>query len=192
MKSVKIFSCIFLLLFMMGCVKTNQGYNCESGNCKPALGNAQYLTLADCKSDCSESTPQTPGTGTGNGNGTGTGTGSNTIKVGTFKVRIYKPSGTCASNSSWGSGRAFMGTMGGQRYDAGGNPAGFYFPVSTGGTGLPSNSSSSTYWDYTLTNMNKITWELWPNRSSFPTACSRKGESIIDVAGQTKEVVINW
>lgn len=170
---------------MMGCVKTNQGYNCETGNCKAVAGDAQYLTLADCKSDCSEATPQTPGTGTG-------GTGSNTIKTGTFKVRIYKPTGTCASNSSWGNGWAFIGTMGGQRYDANGNPNGTYFPINTGGSGMHDNDSQATYWDYTLTSINKITWDLWPSRSSFPSGCSRKGESTIDFAGQTKEVVINW
>lgn len=69
LKLAKIFSCSFLLLFLMGCVKTNQGYNCETGNCKAATGDAQYLTLADCKSDCSENTPQTPATPGGTGSG---------------------------------------------------------------------------------------------------------------------------
>lgn len=67
MKIIKQLSYIFLLLSVIGCVKTNQGYNCESGNCKPALAGSQYITLADCKSDCGESAPQTPGTGTGGG-----------------------------------------------------------------------------------------------------------------------------
>lgn len=129
-----------------------------------------------------------------NGSGAGTegGTVENAIKIGTFKVRVYKPTGTCSSNSSWGMGWAFGGVMGGQIYDAKGNPHGTYYPVNSGGDGMISNNSPATYADYTIAGANKITWELWPNRSSFPTACMRKGESTIDFSGQVKEVVINW
>lgn len=48
---------IVLITLIIGCKKTDQsGYNCNNGVCSATFDNPQYLTLADCKSDCGSST----------------------------------------------------------------------------------------------------------------------------------------
>ncbi len=80
------------------------------------------------------------GAGLATGSGSGSGGGSTIPKRGTFKVRVYKPTGDCASNSSWGQGSAFNGTLNAELYKADGT---FQRLSKLLGNYGPSNSSSS-------------------------------------------------
>lgn len=136
----------------------------------------------------SSSFPCNGGGGSGSGNGNGSGGGSTIPKRGTFKVRVYKPTGDCASNSSWGQGTAFNGTLNAELYKADGTFQSYQNFVSNYG---PSNNSTNTYWDYTTSNSAvKLNWDLFPNKSSWPTRCSQKGTSTIDFDGQVKQITI--
>jgi hypothetical protein len=136
----------------------------------------------------SSSFPCNGGSGSGSGNGSGSGGGSTIPKRGTFKVRVYKPTGDCASNSSWGQGSAFNGTMNAELYKADGTFQSYQNFVSSYG---PSNNSTNTYWDYTTSNSAvKLNWDLFPNKSSWPTRCSQKGSSTIEYDGQVKQITI--
>lgn len=119
--------------------------------------------------------------GTGGSGGTG---GGASLKLGTMKVKIITAtSGDCKSTRSY----AFTGTLGGPVYTAQREQQGYWFPVTTSNrvqlAGTPS-------FEYSHANMNKITWELWPDKGSFPTSCVKKGEATIEYDGQVKEVII--
>jgi hypothetical protein len=136
----------------------------------------------------STSFPCNGGSGSGGGTGGGNGSGSTIAKRGTFKIRVYKPTGDCASNSNWGQGSAFNGTLNAELYKADGTFQSYQNFISNYG---PSNSSSNTYWDYTTSNSAvKLNWDLMPNRSSWPTRCSQKGTATIDFDGQVKQITI--
>lgn len=126
------------------------------------------------------------GGGSGSGNGSGSGSGSSPRK-GTFKIRVYKPTGDCASSNTWGNGSAFNGTLTAEVIGSQGQSTWqTWF-----GTYGPSNNSTNTYWDYTSSaTATKLTWELGPNRSSWPNKCTQKGTASIEFDGQVKQITI--
>lgn len=129
------------------------------------------------------------GGGSGSGTGSGSGSGSSAPKKGTFKIRVYKPTGDCASSNTWGNGSAFNGTLTAEGIGSQGQQT-WQTWFSTYG---PSNNSTNTYWDYTSgTSATKLHWDLGPNRSSWPTKCSQKGTASIDFDGQVKQITITF
>jgi hypothetical protein len=131
-----------------------------------------------------------PLAGSGSGSGGGGGGSPTVHPKGQFKIIVNRPTGTCASANTTSYPLAWKaGTVVTNTFDANGIECCSVRIVNQGYG--PAFSSTANSWTYTSsTGAQKLYWEFFPNRSSWPTSCSQVGSAVIDYEGQVKTIVI--
>lgn len=122
-----------------------------------------------------------PGGADGGGTG-GSGGGGTTLPEGRITVRIYAPTGECASNRV-NNAVAFHGHVSFMDGDG----------VSKGWA--PVNPPYLLGWrdpdEYVFDGVARVNWDLAPDRGTFPTYCLQKGEAKISYAGENLSITIS-
>jgi hypothetical protein len=135
------------------------------------------------------------------------GSGGGTVvapATGFFSVKVYSPTGSCAtSGSPTTSGGYYKGTLTAFYYHTGTK---LYHSntIANPGSGTSGQTDGQGHFYYSLYNhvdpinqggqnkLYKIEWNFYPNRTSYASSCVKRGSSTIDFEGQTKNIVINW
>lgn len=163
----------------------------------PSQGNANHVPTEYIRST---SWP----CGSGGGQGSGGAGGTPAPKTGHFGVKVYIPTGGCAtSGSPTTTGGYYNGTLTMYYYHTG---TGVYSSstVALPGSGTSGQTDSQGLYYYSLYDYDgpiyqggqqkryKVEWNFYPNRTSYASSCVKTGVSTIDFDGQTKNVVVSW
>lgn len=116
--------------------------------------------------------------------------------TGYFAIKLYTPTGSCAtSGSETSTPGLYKGTLTAyyyykstEKYSSSNISA--PYDINGGQTDAQGHYYYGLYDDYE--SLYKIEWNFYPNRTSYPDNCILTGSSVIDTQGQTKEVVISW
>ena len=169
-------------------------------HCFIALICFGLLMLNSCDKPPLEEDLNSGSGGSGGGSGSsGNGCSTSGIpKTGSFGVKVYNPTGACANTTA-----GYNGWIKAYYYCPQYYPATCGYMSSNIGTpsGVGQTDAGGLYW-YALYGddpqnlcrgtMYRIEWELRPNKLSYPTSCIISGSSVIDIQGQSKQVVIRW